>query len=75
LKEDKTAKLINNPYLKNDPTLNHLSNIDCPNKECVSQAKHVQSDVVAVKINEKNLVWMYQCVYCDTTWKQASSIH
>ena len=75
LKEDKTARLVLNPYLKNDPTLNHLSNIECPNKECVSQAKNVQADVVAVKINEKNLVWMYQCVHCDTTWKQASCLH
>ena len=55
LREDKTARLVLNPYLKNDPTLNHLSNIQCPNDECVSRAKNVKSDVVAVKINEKNL--------------------
>jgi DNA-directed RNA polymerase subunit M/transcription elongation factor TFIIS len=75
LREDKTARLVLNPYLKNDPTLNHLTNIQCPNEECASRAKSVVSDVVAVKINEKNLIWMYQCVHCDTTWKQASCIH
>ena len=75
LREDKTARLVLNPYLKMDPTLNHLSNIVCPNAECVSRAPNVKSDVVAVKINEKNLIWMYQCTHCDTTWKQASCLH
>jgi hypothetical protein len=75
LREDKTARLVLNPYLKNDPTLNHLSNIVCRNTECVSRASNVTSDVVAVKINEKNLIWMYQCTHCDTTWKQSSCLH
>lgn len=72
LREDKTSRLVLNPNLKNDPTLDHLSNIVCPNGECPSRARNVKSDVVAVKINEKNLIWMYQCVNCETTWKQAS---
>jgi len=75
LREDKTARLVLNPYLKNDPTLNHLSNIQCPNAECVSRLTNTKSDVVAVKINEKNLIWLYQCVHCDTTWEQASCLH
>ena len=75
LREDKTARLALNPYLKNDPTLNHLSNIQCSNQDCPSRTRSVVSDVVAVKINEKNLVWMYQCVHCDTTWKQSSCLH
>lgn len=72
LREDKTSRLAMNPYLKNDPTLNHLTNLQCPNTECPSRSRGVKSDVVAVKINEKHLIWMYQCVHCDTTWKQAS---
>ena len=71
LQEDKTTHLVMNPYLKNDPTLDHLSNIMCPNRECPSR-RGAPSDVVPVKINEKKLIWMYQCVNCDTTWKQAS---
>jgi hypothetical protein len=31
-----------------------------------------EPDVVPVKINEKQLIWMYQCVNCDMTWKQNS---
>jgi len=74
LKEDKTSRLALNPYLKNDPTLNHLTNIQCPNPACVSHGSKVENDVVAVKINDRNLIWMYQCVHCDASWKQASGI-
>jgi DNA-directed RNA polymerase subunit M/transcription elongation factor TFIIS len=72
LREDKTARLVLNPNLKNDPTLDHLSNIVCPNAECSSRVGNATPDVVPVKINSKNLIWMYQCTNCDTTWKQAS---
>jgi DNA-directed RNA polymerase subunit M/transcription elongation factor TFIIS len=72
LREDKTSRLVLNPNLKNDPTLDHLSNIVCPNASCSSRVSGATPDVVPVKINAKNLIWMYQCVNCDTTWKQAS---
>lgn len=71
LHEDKTARLVMNPYLKYDPTLIHLDNIKCPNVGCDSKQTG-KNDIVPVKINEKNLVWMYQCVVCETTWKQKS---
>lgn len=72
LREDRTTRLVTNPYLKNDPTLDHLSNLVCPNGDCPSRIGNVKSDVVPVKINEKHLVWMYQCTNCDITWKQNS---
>lgn len=72
LRDDKTTRLAMNPYLKNDPTLDHLSNIVCHNAECPSRIGSAKPDVVPVKINEKFLIWMYQCVNCDTTWKQNS---
>jgi len=72
LREDKTARLVLNPNLKNDPTLNHLSNIMCPNERCPANLKLKDPDVVPVKINEKDLIWLYQCVNCEATWKQAS---
>ena len=72
LREDTTIKLAMNPYLKHDVTLAHLDNIICPNAECES-LKTKKNDIVPVKINEKLLVWMYQCVVCGTTWKQKSS--
>ncbi len=74
LREDKSVRLVMNPNTKNDPTLDHFSNIVCPNKDCPSKVGSAKPDVVAVEINEKNLVWMYQCVNCDTTWKQNAAL-
>lgn len=73
LNEDKSTRLVMNPYIKNDPTLDHLSNVVCPNKQCPSRIGNAKPDVVAVEINDKQLIWMYQCVNCETTWKQSSS--
>jgi DNA-directed RNA polymerase subunit M/transcription elongation factor TFIIS len=72
LKEDKTVRLAMIRDLKYDPTLDHLSNIVCPNTACPSRTGSAKSDVVPVKINERDLIWMYQCVNCETTWKQSS---
>ena len=72
LREDKTTRLAINEYLKHDPTLDHLSNIVCPNADCSSRLGTVQPDVVYVKLDKTNLIMLYQCVNCETTWKQAS---
>ena len=72
LREDKTTRLAINEYLKHDPTLDHLSNIVCPNADCPSRVGAAQSDVVYVKLDKTNLIMLYQCVNCETTWKQAS---
>ena len=63
-----------NPNMKNDPTLDHFSYIVCTNKESPSRTGSGVPDVVAVEINDKYLVWMYQCVNCDTTWKQSATL-
>lgn len=69
LREDKSVRLAVNPYLKHDPTLPHFTQLVCPNTECPTK-RGAQPDVVGVKIDAKNLVWMYQCVNCDYSWKQ-----
>ena len=70
LREDKSVRLVMNPYLKHDPTLDHLTNIVCPNADCSSRNGSTTSDIVPVELNEKYSIWMYQCVNCNTTWKQ-----
>ena len=70
LKQDTSDTLILNPYLKYDPTLEHLTNIICPNNSCPTKNTDVKPDVVAVELSEKKLVWMYQCANCDYAWKQ-----
>jgi len=74
LSKDKVSQLVMNPYLKFDPTLQHLTNIVCPNTDCPSRTTGAEPDVVAVKLNEKLLIWMYQCTNCDFTWKKTSSL-
>jgi DNA-directed RNA polymerase subunit M/transcription elongation factor TFIIS len=66
LREDTTAHLIVNPYLAQDPTLPRFKTIKCPNDTCTS------NDVVGVKIDAVNVVWMYQCAVCSTSWKQSA---
>jgi DNA-directed RNA polymerase subunit M/transcription elongation factor TFIIS len=64
LKEDMAARLVVNPYLTEDPTLPRFETITCPNGHT--------GNVVGVKVDTQNVVWMYQCGECKTTWKQAS---
>ena len=66
LKEDKATQLVMNPYLTDDPTLPRLNTVKCPAQGCPS------SEVVAVKLSKVDLIWMYQCTACGTSWKQAS---
>jgi len=70
LREDATAKLVTNPYLTQDPTLPRFKTIQCPNTECPTRGR--ESDIVGVKIDATNVVWMYQCAVCNTSWTQAS---
>lgn len=69
LREDTSAKLVLNPYLKYDLTLPRFIQIVCPSSECPSKSG-TKPDVVGVKIDRQNVIWMYQCANCDTTWKQ-----
>lgn len=70
LREDTSTLLATNPYLTQDPTLPRFNTIQCPNDSCPSRGK--ESDIVGVKIDKVNVVWMYQCAVCSTSWKQAS---
>ena len=64
LKQDTAGQLVVNPYLAEDPTVPHFDTIVCPNGH--------SGDVVGVKVDVQNVVWMYQCAECKVSWKQAS---
>lgn len=70
LREDTSARLVVNPYLAQDPTLPRFDTVQCKNEECPTRGK--KSDVVGIKIDPVNVVWMYQCAACNTTWKQSA---
>jgi DNA-directed RNA polymerase subunit M/transcription elongation factor TFIIS len=71
LREDRTTRLSMNTNLKYDLTLPHFDTIACSNAVCPSK-KGADPNVVGMKINEKKLLWVYQCCNCDTMWEQAS---
>jgi hypothetical protein len=73
LRQESVTSLVMNPYLKHDPTLEHLKNVVCPNEECPTKKNPaLVPDVVPVEIDGKRLIWMYQCAHCSKTWTQAS---
>jgi DNA-directed RNA polymerase subunit M/transcription elongation factor TFIIS len=70
IREDIAAQLESNPYLTQCPTLPRFKTIRCINEQCPTQQS--ESDIVGVKIDKDNVVWMYKCAVCKTAWKQAS---
>ena len=74
LRQNKTSSILLNPYVDYDPTLEHFTNISCPNAECPSRVGAVAPDVIAIQLNKDNLLWMYKCIHCKTSWEQSSRI-
>lgn len=68
LQQDTSIQYSINPYLKHDPTLPRFTNMTCLNKSCPTRGK--DSNIVGIKLDPVNVLWMYQCAVCDTTWKQ-----
>uniref|UniRef100_A0A6C0J8Q0 DNA-directed RNA polymerase M/15kDa subunit domain-containing protein n=1 Tax=viral metagenome TaxID=1070528 RepID=A0A6C0J8Q0_9ZZZZ len=68
---DTSVQLSINPYLKYDMTLPRFSTMVCPNRACATRGK--ESDIVGVKLDAINVVWMYQCAVCDSMWKQSAN--
>jgi DNA-directed RNA polymerase subunit M/transcription elongation factor TFIIS len=68
IQQDTSVQYSINPYLKHDPTLPRFTNMVCPNEACPTQRK--ESDIVGIKLDAVNVLWLYQCAACGTTWKQ-----
>ena len=57
-----------NENMLHDPTLPHVDNITCPNKECSKKAEQ-PNDVIFIKYDVKNMKFIYTCVYCQKHWR------
>jgi hypothetical protein len=57
-----------NKYIKHDPTLPHVNNIKCTNAKCTKK-KEQEDEVIYVKYDFVNMLYMYTCVYCDHCWR------
>lgn len=67
---DTSVQYSINPYLKYDSTLPRFTTMVCPNRSCATRAPGQVSDIVGMKLDATNVVWMYQCAVCDSMWKQ-----
>lgn len=68
LQQDTSVQYSINPYIKHDPTLPRFTNMVCPNDTCTTRGS--ESNIVGIKLDGVNVLWMYQCAVCGTTWKQ-----
>jgi len=57
-----------NPNIEYDITIPHVDNICCPNENC-SKKESEKNDVMYIKIDHINLIYVYYCTYCKHFWK------
>ena len=57
-----------NKYLKHDPTLPRVNNIQCVNPKCTKKDDE-ENEVIFVKYDFIHMKYMYHCTYCDHFWK------
>ena len=66
-------------YLDKDPTLPHVDNIPCPNPQCITNKEtsnpevlvgetKPKNDILYIKLNERNLTFLYKCCNCKHIW-------
>lgn len=61
---------IINEYTKLDPTLPRINTIKCPNNECSSnKEKATDREVIYIRYDDINLLYIYLCAKCDTVWR------
>jgi DNA-directed RNA polymerase subunit M/transcription elongation factor TFIIS len=70
LQQDTSIQYSINPFIKHEPTLPRFTNMKCPNPTCATRGK--ESNIVGIKLDARNVIWMYQCAVCDATWKQSA---
>lgn len=56
-----------NEYTKHDPTLPHLHDMLCVNKECETY-NGADKDVIYIRYDESDMKYVYMCCICDSTW-------
>lgn len=73
--EQKYNHLINQ-YTKMDPTLPRINTIKCPNGDCSSNENGdnpSQREVIFLRYDDTNMLYVYLCANCDTVWKTDQS--
>lgn len=61
-----------NPYIREDPTLPHVTDIECANPAC-TRPPEAMRDVIIIKYDSTNLKFLYHCAHCASFWKSGAS--
>jgi len=64
---------IINEYTKLDPTLPRINTIKCPNSDCSTNKENdkgntVDREVLYIRYDDTNKLYIYLCAVCDTVW-------
>jgi DNA-directed RNA polymerase subunit M/transcription elongation factor TFIIS len=65
---------IINEYTKLDPTLPRINTIKCPNTNCSSNKDKGDREVIYIRYDDVNQLYIYLCAKCDTIWKTDSNV-
>ena len=68
-KNDQSFNNIINKYTKLDPTLPRINNILCPNKECPTNTKDAEREIIYIRYDDVNIKYVYLCGECEFVWK------
>jgi DNA-directed RNA polymerase subunit M/transcription elongation factor TFIIS len=68
-KSSEGYKILLNEFTRKDPRLPHIrSNITCPNTVCDSNKAGKNPDVIYIKYDTVNLMYLYICDICGDQW-------
>ena len=66
--ENASSSVINK-FTKLDPTLPRVSNIKCPNSQCITNTEGKTPEVICIRYDDTNVKYINLCCDCDTSWK------
>ena len=72
-KSSEGYKILLNEFTRKDPRLPHIrKNITCPNTGCDSNKGGKEPDVIYIKYDVVNLMYLYICDICGEQWHSRS---
>lgn len=70
IKESNTElNYLVNEYTVLDPTLPRTNKICCINPECPTNTKTVKNEIICIRYDDINFIYIYLCSICHTNWK------
>jgi len=72
-KSEESFSHIINKYTKLDPTLPRTNKVLCPNKDCETNTKEADREIIYIRYNDTDMKYIYLCSTCDTVWKPSEN--